>query len=249
MSVELFSLALRMGDNALILAQQNSKWCGHAPTLEEDIALSNVALDLIGQARFWLGLAGEIEGKGRDADALAFLRDAGEFRNSFLVEQPNGNYGQTLVRQYLFDLWHLERIEGLLHSRSEAVGEIAQKAVNEVRYHLKRSRSIVIRLADGTEQSHAMMQSALDCLWPAFGSLFEDAKIDEALAHQDIAPPPSSLRDIVNQKLALDCGKSLQIPQTTYHHKGAVNGIHSENLGHILSDMQFLQRAYPGCEW
>ena len=249
MSAAVATLAYRMGDNALILAQQNGKWCGHAPTLEEDIALANIALDLIGQTRFWLGLAAQLEGAGKSADDLAFLRDVHEYRNSYLVEQPNGDYGQTIMRQYLFDLWHEARVVGLVQSSDSSVKEIASKARNEVAYHLKRSRATVQKLADGTEESQARMQQALDYLWPAFGSLFEDAAEDEALAADGIAPTPASLRAGVLAALGADLRPHLELPQSTYYHKGAVRGVHSEHLGHILADMQFLQRAYPGCEW
>lgn len=250
MSSALISLALRMGDNALILAQQNAKWCGHAPSLEEDIALANIALDLIGQARLWLNFAGEIEGKGRGEDEFAFLRDADEFFNAYLVEQKNGDYGRTIMRQYLFDLWHTQRISDLCNSKDQGVAQIAQKSKNEVEYHLRRSRDLVISLADGSEESIKRMQITLDYLWPSFGSLFEDCEEDQKLDRDGIAAKPSSLRSGVMGALQSDLvAGAVKLPETNYFHKGAARGIHGENLGHILSDMQFLQRAYPGAEW
>lgn len=258
MSAALISLALRMGDNALILAQQNSKWCGYAPTLEEDIALANIALDLIGQARLWFGFVGEIErpqggqteGKGRKEDQLAFHRDASEFRNAYLVEQKNGDYGRTVMRQYLFDIWHEARSADLCDSSNKAVAEIAQKSKNEVEYHVRRSRNLVLRLGAGSDESIKHMQGALEYLWPSFGSLFEDGEMDAELEDNAVASKPSSFFDLVLNKIKEDISTTeLTIPQSMYFHKGAVNGIHSENLGHILSDMQFLQRAYPGFEW
>ena len=176
------NLALRMGDNTLILAQQNSKWCGHAPTLEEDIALSNISLDLMGHAQMWLGLAAEIEGQGRNADTLAFFRDTDEFRNSLLVERPNCDFAITLMRQYLFDVWHLDQLSLLSESSDSSVSEISQKAVIEVRYHRERSKNLVTKLGDGTAESHNRMQEALNALWSYFGNLFEDSDSDNLLS-------------------------------------------------------------------
>lgn len=244
-----FSLALRLGDNTLILAHQNSKWCGMGPTLEEDIAMTNIALDLIGHARLWLNFAGELEGKGKSEDELAFLRDAHEFRNSYLCEQKNNDYGQTLMRQYLFDHWHVVRIAGLAHSSDRSVYKIANKIHNEVRYHLRRSSDLVVRLAQGTKESNQRMQTSLDYLWPSFLSLFEDIDDDDELEQARIAPRPSCLLDEVINNVSQQILTALEIPTHDYFHKGAAVGIHSENLGHILSDMQFLQRNYPGLEW
>ena len=157
-----FEFLLRMGDNTLVLGHRVSEWCGHAPVLEEDIALANTALDLIGQTQMWLGLAGEVEGEGRSADDLAMLRDAWDFRNVLLAEQPNGDFGQTMMRQYLFDQAHVLLLEKLAQSSDERVAGIAAKAVKEVTYHVERSRDTVIGLGDGTSESHRRMQAALD---------------------------------------------------------------------------------------
>ncbi len=166
-----FEYALRLGDNALILGQRLSEWTAHGPALEEDLALTNVALDLIGHARLWLGYAGEIEGRGRDADRLAFFRDQAQFRNVLLVERPNGNYADTMARQFLFDTWHLYALQALGASRDERIASIASKAAREVAYHVRRSGDWVVRLGDGTELSHLRMQAALDAAWPYAGEL------------------------------------------------------------------------------
>ncbi len=252
MNPPLLSLALRMGDNALIIAQQNSKWCGHAPTLEDDIALSNIALDLLGQAQLWLDFAGICQGKGQDADRLAFFRDSIDYRNALLCEQPNNNFAQTLMHQYLFDVWHLHRLQILCNSSVQDVAEIADKSIKEVQYHYAHSRGLMIRLGDGTAQSHDYMQSALDLLYPYFGSLFEDSADDAILAQETeySVPMPSSHRQSVLDILKADLYiATLTMPTSDFWHKGAVDGKHTEYLGHILAEMQFLQRTHPGLEW
>jgi ring-1,2-phenylacetyl-CoA epoxidase subunit PaaC len=240
----------RMGDNCLVLGHRVSEWCGHSPVLEEDIALANTALDLIGQTQLWLGLAGEVEGKGRTADNLAYLRDAAQFRNVLLVERPNGDFGQTLMRQFLFDAWAMEMLRALQGSSDKRVAEIAAKAAKEVAYHLERSADLVIRLGDGTEESRARMQKALNVLWPYTGELFLGDAVDEAMVEAGIAPAPESLKAAwdrtVDEVLA---EATLVRPEGTFQHKGGKQGRHTEALGFILADMQFLQRAYPGGTW
>lgn len=245
-----FETLLRLGDSTLILGHRVSEWCGHSPALEEDIALANVALDLIGQTQFWLELAGEIEGKGRSADDLAYLRDAWDFRNLLIVERPNGDFGHTLMRQFLFDAWHHEMLKALEGSSDKRVAEIAAKAGREVAYHLERSSDLVIRLGDGTEESHARMQKALDDLWAYTGEMFTADDKDAEMAAQGIAPDPSTLRAGWDRTLrhVLDQA-TLTIPDSTFAHKGGKQGVHTEALGFILADMQFLQRAYPGASW
>lgn len=244
----LFEFLLRMGDNTLILGHRVSQWCGHAPVLEEDIALANVALDMIGQTQLWLGLAAEIEGEDRSADMLAYRRDVWDFRNFLLVERPNGDFGQTLMRQFLFDAWQHVILGKLIHSTDKRIADIAEKASKEVAYLLERSSDLVVRLGDGTEESHARMQAALDDLWPYVGEMFTSDEVDAAL--NGVVPDPASLRadwnDIVETALG---NATLTIPQKTFIQKGGKTGIHSEHLGHILSDMQFLQRAYPDATW
>lgn len=245
-----FEFLLRIGDNALILGHRVSEWCGHSPVLEEDIALANQALDLIGQCQLWLGLAGEVEGRGRSADNLAYLRDAWDFRNALLVERPNGDFGQTLMRQFLFDAFHIEQLRALKASADPRVAEIAAKAEKEAAYHLERSADLVIRLGDGTEESRARMQAALDMLFPYTGELFADDATDEAVAEAGIAPLPSSLKPAWEQTVATVLDEAtLTHPGEVYQHKGGKRGVHSEHLGYILAEMQFLQRAYPGATW
>lgn len=246
----LFEFALRMGDNALILAQRIGAWCGHAPAIEEDIAFANVALDLIGQTRMWLGLAGEIEGKGRDADQLAFLRDARAYRNALLVEQPNVDFAYTLMRQFLFDAWHHPMLVALKSSADARVADIAEKAEKEARYHLERSEDLIIRLGDGTEESRQRMQAALDALYPFAGELFAADALDADLAARKIAPDLGALgeRYLAYLKSTL-ADATLIAPVGAAVRKGGKQGLHSEHLGYILADMQFLQRAYPGATW
>lgn len=240
----------RIGDNALILGHRVSEWCGHSPVLEEDIALANQALDLIGQCQFWLGLAGEVEGEGRSADNLAYLRDTAAFRNLLLVERPNGDFGQTLMRQFLFDAYHIELLRALKGSSDPRVAEIAAKAEKEVAYHLERSADLVIRLGDGTDESHQRMEKALKSLWQYTGEMFMDDAVDEAMAEAGIAPLPSSLKAdwdrTVSEVLA---EATLAHPGESYQHQGGRKGVHSEHLGYILAEMQFLQRAYPNATW
>lgn len=246
----LLELALRMGDNAIILAQSVGAWCGHAPILEEDIALANVALDLIGQTKMWLGLAGELEGKGRSADDLAFLRDARSFRNTLLVEQPNGDFAHTLMRQYLFDAWHHLVLVALKSSSDKRVADIAEKAEKEARYHLERSEDLIIRLGDGSEESHERMQAALDTLYPFAGELYAADTIDAEIAARKIGP---DLGEIGTQYLA-SLKKTfeeatLKASWDAATRKGGKQGMHSEELGYILAEMQWMQRAYPGAKW
>ncbi|SEW24185.1 ring-1,2-phenylacetyl-CoA epoxidase subunit PaaC [Aliiroseovarius sediminilitoris] len=246
-----FEFLLRMGDNSLILGHRISEWCGHAPVLEEDIALANTALDLIGQTQMWLELAGEVEGKGRSADDLAFLRDAWDFRNVLLVELPNGDFGQTLLRQFLYDAWSSITLGRLTASADARVAEIAAKAAKEVAYHVERSGDTVVGLGDGTEESHARMQAALDYLWPYVGEMFDGDDVDAAMVDAGIAPDPASLRteyDVFVSKVLTHA--TLTIPTDVFHHKGGRTGyMHTEHLGHLLTSMQWLQRAYPGATW
>ena len=248
--MDLFTGLTRLGDNTLILGHRVSEWCGHSPVLEEDIALANMALDLIGQTQFWLGLAGEVEGQGRDADALAFRRDAWDFHNLLLVERPNGDFGQTLMRQFLFDAWHAPMLKALEGSSDARFAEIAVKAGKEVAYHIERSADLVIRLGDGTEESHARMQKALDRLWGFTGEMFIGDAVDARLAEAGIMPAPESLRaawdETVNHVLA---EATLTRPDGTFAHQGGKQGRHSEHMGHMLAPMQWLQRAYPDAKW
>jgi len=247
----LFQFLLRMGDNTLILGHRVSEWCGHAPVLEEDIALANTALYLIGQTQMWLGLAAEVEGQERSADDLAFLRDVWDFRNLLLVEQPNGDFGQTILRQFLFDAWHVEMLRRLTDSSDARIAAIAAKALKEARYHVERSGDTVIGLGDGTDESHARMQAALDRLWPYLGEMFHGDGVDEAMEKAAIAPAAEALRAPVSERIEAVLDKAtLSIPETRHARSGGKSGVrHSEHLGHLLTQMQWLQRAYPGATW
>ncbi len=245
-----FNYLLRLGDNCLVLSQQLGAWCGHGPALEEDLALTNVALDLLGQARLWLAYAGEVEGKDRDEDALAYLRDGAAFCNLLLVEQPNGHYGDTVMRQFLFDAWHQHLLAGLAQSSDPRMAEIAQKAAKEVRYHLQRSANLVVALGDGTALSHARMQASLEQLWPYTQEWFESDAVDLACAQQGLAPAASGLADRWRASVeAVLARATLQMPAYVGHQRGGRQGLHSEHLGHLLTELQFVQRAYPGAQW
>lgn len=248
---QLFDYVLRLGDNTLVLGHRVSEWCGHAPVLEEDIALANTALDLIGQTQMWLGLAGEIEGQGRSADDLAMLRDVWDFRNLLLVEQPNGDFGQTMMRQCLFDLWHDLMLDSLQQSAEPHIAEIAAKAAKEVRYHLERSRDTVVGLGDGTEESHRRMQAALDLLYPFVGEMLAPDALDAAAIAAGIGPDLDLLSGRYHERLAqITEQATLALPEDGFAHKGGKSGTrHSEHLGHMLTQMQWLQRAYPGATW
>ena len=242
---------LRQGDNALILSQQLSKLCGKGPALEEDMALTNVALDLLGQTRMWLTYAGELEGRGRDEDKLAYLRDAHEMRNCLIVEQPNGNYADTMVRQFYFDTWHYFLMQGLTTSSDRRIAEIAEKSIKEVTYHLRRSGDLIVRLGDGTPESHAKTQAAANALWMYSGEAFVYDALDEAMVAQGVAPAAAGLRASFLEHVAeIFAEATLAMPDPqAWMQQGGKKGRHSEHLGYILAEMQFLQRAYPGAEW
>ncbi len=246
-----FEYLLRQGDNALILSQQLSQLCGKGPALEEDMAFTNVALDLLGQTRMWLTYAGELEGQGRDEDRLAYLRDSREFRNVLLAEQPNGDYAQVMVRQFFFDTWHYFLMRGLLNSTDGRIAEIAEKSIKEVTYHLRRSGDLVVRLGDGTDVSHAKMQAAIDELWTYTGEVFIYDDIDRAMVEQGVAPAAETLRAAFLQHVSEVFEEAtLTMPSPdAYMQRGGKQGRHTERLGYILAEMQFLQRAYPGADW
>ena len=246
-----FEYLLRLGDNALVLSQRLTEWVGKGPALEEDMALANTALDLMGQARLWLGYAGEVESAGRGEDQLAFGRDAHQFRNLLLVERPNGSYADTLMRQYLFDSWHLPLLEQLTRSSDEQIAGIAEKARKEVGYHLRRSSDLVVRLGDGSDESHRRMQRALDDLWMYTGELFSTDSVDEVLQAQGVAASVAELREPWLAQLGRTLGAAtLRMPDpAAWMQKGGKQGRHSEQMGFLLAEMQFLQRAYPGQQW
>lgn len=242
--------ALRLGDNALVLGQRLSAWTGHAPIVEEDLALTNVALDLIGQARLWLALAGELEARGRDDDTLAYYRDAHEYRNVLLVERPNGNFADTMARQFLFDAWQFFLMRELGSSSDERVAGIAQKTLREVAYHVRRSGDWVVRLGDGTELSRERMQTALDDLWPYTGELFASDAIDRELAARGIGCELETLREPWSEHVRGICAEAtLTVPADGWMHAGGRAGRHTEELSYVLAEMQSVRRSVPGDRW
>ena len=250
-SYPLFEFLLRQGDSALVLGHRTSEWCGLAPAIEEDIALANIALDLIGQAKLWLEYASEEEGVGRSANDLAFLRDAYDFRNLLMLELPNEDFGRTIIRHFLFDAFQVPWLEALSASSDQRVSDIAQKAEKEALYHLERSEDAVIALGDGTEESNQRMQKALSDLWSFAGEMFRDDDIDRAMHDVAIAPLPSTFQSIWKIKVHGTLQRAyLNPPKSEFSHSGGRLGFrHTEHLGHMLATMQFLQRAYPGATW
>jgi ring-1,2-phenylacetyl-CoA epoxidase subunit PaaC len=246
----LFPYVLRVGDLSLVLGQRLGEWVGHAPAIEEDLGLANIALDLIGQARLLFTYAGELEGRGRGEDEIAFLREQGEYLNPTLVEQPNGDFGQTIVRQVLADAFQLEFYERLANSADDRLAEIAAKAVKETRYHLRYSSGWLVRLGDGTQESHARVQAALERLWPHTVELFEEDDLDREMADCGIAPRLADIRAAWVARIdAVLAEATLQKPRDRPYRWFGKHGEHSEHLGYILAEMQYLQRAFPGARW
>lgn len=251
MSTELFQLLLRMGDTGVVLSHRLSEWCGKGPALEEDMALANTALDLLGQARQWLSYAGQVEGVGRDEDALAYGRSDRQYLNLMLVERPNGTYADTMMRQFYFDAWHNLALQKLLSSSDRQVAAIAQKAVKEATYHLRRSSDLVVRLGDGTDRSRSMMQTAAEVLWPYTGEMFVPDAVDAAVAATGAGFDPSALREpwlAYVREIFADARLTVP-PADAWMHRGGKQGQHSEALSYLLSEMQTLPRSFPGARW
>ena len=232
---------LRLGDNSLVLGQRLAEWLGHAPITEEDIASANIALDLIGQARLWLTCAGMLEGKGRDEDALAYHRDQHQFRNCTMVELPNGDFAFTVLRLFLFDAYQRVLLERLALSSDAQIAAIAAKSNKEVAYHFRHSADWVIRLGDGTDESHRRAQDALDSLWPYTHELFVSDAVDpDAQALR--APWLADVRAVLEEA-------TLEIPLDSKFLSQGRQGVHSEYLGRLLAEMQVLQRTHPAARW
>ncbi|HBC0584937.1 TPA: phenylacetate-CoA oxygenase subunit PaaC [Enterobacter cloacae] len=241
--------ALRLGDNGLVLSQRLGTWCGHAPELEIDLALANIGLDLLGQARNFLACAAEREGQG-DEDTLAFGRDERQFHNLLLAEQPNGNFADTIARQYLMDAWNVALYERLIHSSDSQLAAIAAKAIKEARYHLRFSRGWLVRLGDGTEISSQKMQQAIDNLWRFTAELFEADDVELELIESGVAVDPRTLRQPWEHEVFAGLREAtLRVPDETAYRTGGKRGLHTEHLGPMLAEMQYLQRAYPGQQW
>ncbi len=245
-----FTYLLRLGDNALILGQRLSEWCGHGPVLEQDIALTNIALDLVGQARSVLAYAGEVEGRGRSEDDLAYFRNAHEFYNVLLVEQPNEHWGHTIVRQFLFDAFHYYLLQELTHSRDAHLKAIAEKSLKEVTYHLRFSSEWMIRLGDGTDLSHQKMQDALEELWMFSGELCTPDALDAAMLETGLGADLQRIKPLYDSKVAEVLREAtLSAPAQTWMQQGGKQGRHTEYLDYILAEMQQVQRAMPGLSW
>jgi ring-1,2-phenylacetyl-CoA epoxidase subunit PaaC len=241
---------MRIADTSLVLAQRLGEWVGHAPAIEEDLGLANTALDLLGQARLLLSHAGELEGAGRGEDALAFLRAEPDFLNATIAELPNGDFGDTIVRQFLIDAFQIELYERLLHSADAHLAEIAAKAIKETRYHLRYSSSWLVRLGDGTAESHARVQASLDRLWPYTRELFDADGLDQAIAAAGIGPDLADLHAAWSRRVdAVLAEATLSRPAASPYRWYGKQGRHSEHLGYLLADLQHLQREHPGASW
>ncbi len=246
----LFDYVLRLGDDSLVLGQRLSEWTGACPTIEVDLSLANIALDLVGQATHFLDYAGKIEGAGRDGDRLAFHRDVLDYRNCLLVEQPNGDFARTMARQLLFSTWQKMLFEHLIGSKDELIAAVAAKAVKEVAYHVDLSAEWVVRLGDGTDESRARMKDGLDWVWRFIPELFATDAVSDAMVARGIGADVTAFRADYDARLrAVLAEATLEVPAEQRAILGGRDGHHSEHLGHILSTMQFLPRAYPDAKW
>ena len=259
----LIDYTLHLADNSLILGQRNAEWCGHGPVLEQDIAITNISLDLIGQARnfyqyaaqlmntqtplstLWRGAGGEVT-----EDTLAYLRKEREFKNCLLVEQPNGDWAQTVLRQFFFSQYQYLLFRQLQHGKDQQLAAIAEKSLKEVTYHLRWSSEWVIRLGDGTDESHKRMVKAIDELWRYTGEMFVCTEFEVRCTQERIGVDVSQLKQAWLDKVkeVLD-EAALLVPEKVFMQTGGKEGKHTEHLGYILTELQYMQRAYPGCEW
>ena len=245
-----FQYLVRLGDDRLVLGHRLSEWCGHGPILEEDIALTNIALDLVGQANLFLEQAGKAEGKGRDQDALAYFREAVDYRNLLMVELPKGDFAFTIARQFFFSVFNYLQMEALQKSGNADVAGIAAKAAKEAKYHVRHSADWMVKLGDGTEESHRRLQEAVDDLWRYTGEMFAADDVDRAAASSGLGVDPSKLEtawrthvdDVVKRA-------TIRLPEVKHMQRGGREGKHTEHLGHMLSEMQIVARSYPDGKW
>ncbi len=250
MNLSLFKYTLHLADSALVLGHRNSEWCGHGPVLEQDIALTNISLDLIGQARNFYQYAAQLKGAGTTEDTLAYLRDVTEYRNCLLAELPNGDWGQTILRQFFFSTYQYFLFQQLQQSSDKQLAAIAEKSLKEITYHLRWSSEWVIRLGDGTEESKQRMENAVTTMWNYTGELFMPAVYETEMMEQGFGADLTLVSRLWNEKvMAVMEEATLSTPINTWMQKGGKEGIHTEHLGYILAEMQFLQRAYPGATW
>lgn len=251
----IYHYLLLLGDNAMILGHRLSELCGHGPSLETDIALTNISLDLFGQVRNYFQYAAEIKNKDpqggkKTEDDIAFLRYEREHRNVILVEQPNTDFAHIIARQFFFDTYHVLLLEKLLESKDEKIKAIATKSLKEVKYHFRFSSEWVKRLGDGTEISHQKMQTAVDCLWPYIGELTEETEIEKEMKESGVGADLNEIRELCFPKIKTVLEEAtLTVPESVWSHSGGKKGIHSEHLGFILAQLQYMQRAYPNMAW
>ena len=242
--------ASRLGDNALVLGQRMIELVAASPELEEELANANFSLDYIGQARMFYTYAGELEGEGRDEDDFAFLRDENEFRNVLLLEQPNGHFGDCVARLVLFEAFYLAQLEALAQCSDERLAEIAARAEKEIRYHLRHNTQWLVRLGDGTEESHERVQESLDCLWQYTGELFAADEVDLIIENAYAGPRLGAIRGRwVADIEAILINATLSRPEDGWMASGGKQGRHSEHLGYVIAEMQYLQRTHPGANW
>jgi len=246
----LLAYVLRLGDNALILGQRMVELVAAYPELEEELANANFALDYIGQARMFYSYAGELEGKGRSEDDLAFLRDENQYCNFLLIEQPNGHFGDTITKQLLFDSFYLLQLQSLVHCSDERVAEIAARAEKEIRYHLRHNAQWIVRLGDGTDESHERVQASVNSLWQYSGEMFAPDEIDNVFEAEFNGPDLFDIRKQWRENVASVLAEAtLAIPEDEWMASGGKEGRHSEHLGFLIAEMQYLQRTHPGATW
>lgn len=239
-----------IADNSLILGQRLGELCGHGPSLETDIAMTNISLDLLGQVRSYYQYAAKLIGDGATEDTIAFLRKEREYKNVLLVEQPNTDFGYSITKQFLFDVYHLLLLEELQNSSDATLSAIAKKSIKEVSYHTRFSSDWIRRLGDGTEESHNRIQTAINDLWTFTDELFHQTDADKKMVSEKIGVDVTQLKALFYKKVSAILEEStLQTPDLKYFQKGGKNGIHSEHMGYILTEMQFMQRAYPNMNW
>lgn len=241
---------LHLADSTLIMAQRNAEWCGHGPILEQDIAITNISLDLLGQSRNFYQYAAQLIGNNSTEDSLAYLRKERDFKNYLLCELPNGDWAQTILRLFFFSSYQRLLFESLSQRKDEQLAAIAVKSLKEVEYHARWSSEWVIRLGDGTEESHTRMLDALTATWSYTGEFFVPSDYEAALAKTGEAPDPGTLREAWMQKVVSVFEEaSIPVPEKTYMHTGGKQGVHTEHLGYILAELQYMQRAYPNSAW
>ena len=246
----LYNYIIGIADNSLILAQRLGELCGHGPTLETDIAGTNISLDLIGQARNYYQYAAKVQNEGKTEDDLAFLRLENQYRNVILVEQPNEHFGYVMGRQYLFDVFHLMFLSEMLQSKDETLAAIAKKGIKEVSYHKRFSGDWIKRLGDGTEESNHNIQEAIDELWAYTDKLFDQTEADKAMIAEGIGVDTSKLKEKYYEEVSILLKEAtIEVPERKYFIKGGKKGVHSEHMGYILTEMQYMQRTYPNMEW